>query len=241
MNTDIRISYSFRNHRKRAKFEGLVGPRGTGYLLNLWLTAAQQRPTGHLKDWDAQDIALAAGYKGDPKKFVESLLQCKFIDLDADGYQLHEWSTHQPWCTGAEHRSEMARKAALIRWDATTSTSKLQRTPEGQKDNPGVKSMQSACDPHAERNAPSPSPSPSPYPIPSLKNTIQQRVLASLLGEACSSVSKIADSVQLPKERVSIALTQAKKRGLVSNVRRGLWAAASLSVPSIHSKKKGVK
>ncbi len=116
MNNDIRISISFRGHRKRIKLEKTLGPKATSCLIDLWLTVAEQRPDGHLKGWDEGDIALAAGYKRDPSKFVKGLIDCGFLEKDDNGYQVHEWEKHQPWACGAEHRSEMARKAATARW-----------------------------------------------------------------------------------------------------------------------------
>ena len=116
MNNDIRISVSFRGHRKRVKLERILGAKATGYPLDLWLTVAQQRPDGHLKDWDEIDIALAAGYRRAPSKFVQALCNCGFLEKDGDGYRLHDWEDHQPWACGAEHRSAAARKAAMARW-----------------------------------------------------------------------------------------------------------------------------
>ena len=116
MNNDIRISISFRNHRKRVKLERVLGPRATGYLIDLWLTVAAQRPDGHLKDWDEGDIAYVAGYKRDPSKFVKALIDYGFLENDGSGYKLPDWKRHQPWACGAEQRSENARKAAETRW-----------------------------------------------------------------------------------------------------------------------------
>ena len=117
MNTDIRISVSFRGHRKRRKLEKTLGPKATSYLIDLWLTVAEQRPDGYLKGWDESDIALAAGYKGGASKFVKGLIDCGFLENDDSGYQLHEWERHQPWACGAEQRSERAKNAAKARWE----------------------------------------------------------------------------------------------------------------------------
>lgn len=117
MNSDIRIQVSFSGHRKRHHLEKLLGSiRATRYLVDLWLTAAQQRPDGNLEDWNEKDIAIAAGYTGKPQKFVDSLLESGFPDRDGAGYRLHDWAQHQPWCCGAPRRSEQARKAAAERW-----------------------------------------------------------------------------------------------------------------------------
>lgn len=123
MNSDIRILVSFKGHRKRHHLERLLGSIGaTRYLVDLWLTAAQQRPDGNLKGWDAKDIAIAAGYSGKPQKFVDSLLKSGFLDKDEEGYRLHDWGEHQPWCCGAPRRSEQAQKAAQERWQGRRDT-----------------------------------------------------------------------------------------------------------------------
>ena len=192
MNSDIRILVSFKGHRKRHHLEKLLGSIGaTRYLLDLWLTAAQQRPDGHLKDWNAKDIAIAAGYSGKPQKFVDSLLESGFLDKSGEGYCLHDWAEHQPWCCGAPRRSQQAKKAAEERWAGGRQGVEQGATGGGALDNflsdpklDRASELSSECKSHAlsinehkpnsdTNNAPSPSPSPirnlsvsSPLPSP---------------------------------------------------------------------------
>lgn len=97
MNTDIRISVSFRNHRKRRKLRIILGENSTDYLLDLWISTAMNHPSGRLEGMDEVDIALDAGWEKEPTSFVEALMKCGFLEKDQDGtYFLHDWDDHQP-------------------------------------------------------------------------------------------------------------------------------------------------
>lgn len=118
MNRDIRLLVSFRNHRKRKRFRMILGdPGATDYLIDLWLTAAEDRPEGLLTDWDEIDIALSCGWEGEPKQLVDALVKSKWLDVQDDGtYALHDWKEHQGWASNANARSKAAKKAAKARW-----------------------------------------------------------------------------------------------------------------------------
>ncbi|MCK5606928.1 hypothetical protein KAR91_33810 [Candidatus Pacearchaeota archaeon] len=117
MVTDIRLSICFKNHRKRRKFKRKVGPEGTDYLIDLWLTVAQQRPKGILYGFEEEDIADAAGYTGNAEFFVLSLVECGFLETTREGtYALHDWKKYQNWAVNSEERSAIATKAAHARW-----------------------------------------------------------------------------------------------------------------------------
>ena len=77
MNTDIRISVSFKNHRKRKRLNLLLGDGAAGYLLDLWISTAMNRPSGDLKGMDEVDIALDAGWSGDPIEFLQCAYQLR--------------------------------------------------------------------------------------------------------------------------------------------------------------------
>ena len=141
-------------------------PECAGYLLDLWLNAAMNRPKGVLYDMDAADIALDAGWDGDVDFFVGALVSCGFLELNEDGvYVLHDWAEHQGYAQFAEERREQARNAANARWAK-------HRAPAG-----SAVGMPEQCGEHvsalpadAESNAPSPVPSPSPLPDPKDKD-----------------------------------------------------------------------
>lgn len=157
MNKDIRVEVSFRGHRKRKRLKLLLGPESTDFLLDLWISAAMSHPSGVLEGMDEIDIALDAGWEGDPKVFVDALVTCGFMEKDdeTETYRLHDWEEHQPYVCHAPERSASASNAARIKWEKRRI----------------AESMRSACDAHTEgkpgamrdeekRNAPSPSPSP---------------------------------------------------------------------------------
>ena len=75
---DIRVSFSFRNHRKRRKLKLLIGDNSTDYLLDLWIATAMNHPDGVLSNMDEIDIALEAGWEKDPKVFVDGAQQEQF-------------------------------------------------------------------------------------------------------------------------------------------------------------------
>ena len=117
MNSDIRIAVSFKTHRKRKRLRLALGAGATDYLLDLWIAAAMNHPSGRLTGMDELDIALDAGWEDEPGKFVAALLDCGFLDRLADGtYALHDWQDHQGYVVHAEERQQRARLAAAKRW-----------------------------------------------------------------------------------------------------------------------------
>jgi len=167
MNSDIRVLVSFKGQRKRKRLEMILGPGATGHLIDLWLTAAIDRPDGILSGYDETDIKIAAGWEDDPKKLVKALIDTKWLDKEKDGtFVLHGWQEHQGWCVGANDRSNKARINALIGHHGREKGLKIAAKQYGI--NPIDHGYQSATstlpetEQHAKRNAPSPSPSPSP-------------------------------------------------------------------------------
>ena len=150
MNSDIRLAVSFRGHRKRKRLRLLLGPGSTDYLIDLWIATAMTHPSGVLQGMDEIDIALEAGWEGEPQAFVAALVECGFLEKAENGaYALHDWSDHQGYAIHAERRKANARNAAAARWNA--------------KQENGIRET---CGQYAEGNPPSPSPLPSPSPIP---------------------------------------------------------------------------
>ncbi len=160
MNKDIRLATSFKGHRKRKRLIRLLGFGAEVYLIDLWLTVAMDCPEGVLIGWDEEDIADACDWEEEPQKLVDALIESHWLEKDADGeYALHDWCEHQGWACRAKERSEIAKKAAEVRWAKKKKSAK--------NNGSTAKGMHSACREHAESNAPSPNPSPSPKPKPS--------------------------------------------------------------------------
>lgn len=160
MNTDIRISISFKGHRKRLKLQQLLGKGSTDYLLDLWINTAMNHPKGILTDMDEYDIAIEAGYTGDAHKFVDALLVCGLLEQHNDGnYYIHDWDEHQRYVMFAPERSEKAKRAVEIRENKRTSKKANEIISNEVFDDLKVGFSLS----------PSPDPSPSPNPVPSPK------------------------------------------------------------------------
>ncbi len=126
MNSDIRVSVSFKGHHKRKRLNAILGYDATGQLLDLWISAATSRPNGVLYGWDETDIALAAGAElsrvgsvgteSVPTRgsldtevgFVSALLSVGFLDREEGGtFVLHDWIEHNPWASSADDRSQV--------------------------------------------------------------------------------------------------------------------------------------
>jgi hypothetical protein len=109
MNTDIRLSVDFWDHKKTFRLERQLGIEGVAALVRLWCWAGKHAPDGFLNDMDAIDIAMAAKWTGDPQVFIDALMG-KWID-NGSILKLHDWEDHQPWAVGSKEREEAARIA----------------------------------------------------------------------------------------------------------------------------------
>lgn len=118
MNSDIRISISFFRHHKTKRVRRSIGESGVISLLQLFCYVGEHRPQGILQGMSVDDIADAAEWQGEAQEFVQALCNAGFLDRCEEGvYEVHDWEEHNPWATGAEERSEKARKAAKKRWE----------------------------------------------------------------------------------------------------------------------------
>ena len=117
MNSDIRISTVFFTHRKTRKLWLSLGDAGVLGIIKLWSNVATLEPTGALDGWDCVDIAITSEYKEDPEKFVSTLVDIGFLDVDKNNsYSIHNWAKHQPWAATADDRSLSAAKNQVFRW-----------------------------------------------------------------------------------------------------------------------------
>lgn len=173
----------------------MLGPGAGEYLIDLWITAAQDRPSGVLEGWDDLDVADAADWPEDkdPAQLIDALIKCGWFKADDAGevvrpYTLNDWTDHQGYVVGAPDRSNKARIAALIRHngpelgvekaiecgiDVTKYGYSANGVPVAdKKDATGsAGSMPEACQGDAKRTAPTPNPDPIPSPDPKPKQT----------------------------------------------------------------------
>lgn len=164
MNSDIRLSIGWNRHPKIIKLKRKLGADGVLALINLWTFAGEHRPSGVFTCMDEDDIAIAAEYPGDSVTLVDTLSAIRLIERQGNDWAIHDWEENNPWASGAEMRSEKAKKAASARWNRENLGGKW---PENSgKNAPSIKSNAPSIEKYAQGNAPSPSPSPSPFPSP---------------------------------------------------------------------------
>ena len=130
--------------RKAARRADVPIPAMIGHLHLLWWWALDHAPDGDLSRFDAEDIADAAMWEGDPDAFVDALRSCGpggttgFIDADG---ALHDWQEY-----GGKYgkRVEAAKRAAAARWQPDDDADALRTHSEGNAD---------ASTSHGNRNA----------------------------------------------------------------------------------------
>jgi hypothetical protein len=159
VNTDFRISTSLFHHPKLLRLRKELGDEGALCLIQLWGFAATSRPGGKLAAMSTADIALAAGWSGDSQRFIDVLVELRWLDLRRKSYCLHGWHEHQQYVIHSRNRSRVASHAAKARWKAVTQK-RLEHAGE------------IGCSEHARSIAESNAPSPAPAPAPNPKNTV---------------------------------------------------------------------
>lgn len=117
---DIRVKLSFKGNRKRRKLRKLLGPSYLDHLIDIWLTVAEERPTGELLGWDDEDLVAAASatvpYKGNINALKDALLESGFAEKNgAKNIKIHNWEKHQEWVIKSPDRSIKAKHAVIVR------------------------------------------------------------------------------------------------------------------------------
>ncbi len=121
MVTDIRLQTSITTNTKIKRLVRRKGADGFVNLVNLWVHTATHNSSGFLVDMDKEDIMDAA--QTSDERYVDLLIELNLLDEVFEGgkttLKIHNWEKYQGWVVGSEKRSELARKAAKSRWDAS--------------------------------------------------------------------------------------------------------------------------
>lgn len=134
--------------RKASRHAGVSLPQMVGHLHMLWWWALDHAPDGDLSKYDADDLADAAMWEGDPETLVKALRDCGPGESEGfltDDHRLHDWDEY-----GGKYgqRVEAARKAAAARWHPNSNADALPPDSEGNADASG-----GASDPQTNGNA----------------------------------------------------------------------------------------
>lgn len=62
-----------------------------GHLHCLWHWALSFAPDGDLTKHDDDDVAIGALWEGDPKLFIDSLVDCGWLDKEGESLVIHDW------------------------------------------------------------------------------------------------------------------------------------------------------
>ncbi|MES2464468.1 MAG: hypothetical protein V4671_28235 [Armatimonadota bacterium] len=178
MNTDFRLSIGLFTHPKFIKLRRKLGAEGALSYITLLSFVAQNSPEGDLGGMDAEEIAIASQYEGDPEDYIAALVAVRLLDAPenpGDPYHVHDWAEHNPYAASAPSRSSKAKIAAEKRWgNAESNASNATQAPE-QSPKPDQAMLndarsnaktKSSIAKTVSSNAPSPYPSPSPDPLP---------------------------------------------------------------------------
>lgn len=99
----IESHQTLREHPKLHRLARLLDvPRtsAAGHLHFLWWWALDHAESGTISHFDALDIALAAGWEGDPDVFMDALVDCGpggkpgFVERTESGIYLHDWNDY---------------------------------------------------------------------------------------------------------------------------------------------------
>ncbi len=88
---------SLRTHRKTARLARALKtsvPAAIGHLHCLWYWTLDNSQDGRLNGVDAEDIADAALWEGDPEDLVNALVRAGFLDRDEQGLAVHDWAEY---------------------------------------------------------------------------------------------------------------------------------------------------
>lgn len=90
----IKIYVSLFTHEKTLHMAELLNMNplyAATHLIALWLWAMSNRQEGDLNRMTDKQIALAARYDGDEKKFIAALKTARFLD---DDLKIHNWTSY---------------------------------------------------------------------------------------------------------------------------------------------------
>jgi hypothetical protein len=123
---------SLRDHPKTRKLARRVGgiQQAIGILHLLWWWCIDYARDGDLSRHDAEDIAIACAWDGEPAQIIRHLTECGFIDETKKGLRVHDWMDYGGTLIAKKAR-DAARKRAGRRPDLPVDNSAVHGTSTG--------------------------------------------------------------------------------------------------------------
>lgn len=131
---DIRLSHKFFSHIKTKRLAKRLGDGAVLGLIKLWTYAAEHFQKGDISELTNDEIAMIAEVDIDPNRFVETLIELRFIDISNGLKKLHEWEKHQPFVYFFEERSRIARQNVEKRWKGQKKEDKQDNKQDKEQD-----------------------------------------------------------------------------------------------------------
>ena len=133
----IESHQSLRDHpktRRLCRYLGISRREAIGLLHLLWWWCLDYAPDGDLAGYDADDLADAVDWEGDPQQLVDALLRAGFLDRDRDVLTVHDWWSYAGKLV--ERRQQHAERMRSLR----------QRQPQTTAPRPHVTTHDVPCD-----------------------------------------------------------------------------------------------
>ena len=120
-------------HPKTKRFARMLKisiPQAVGHLFMFWWWALDYAENGDLSRYDADDLADAAQWDGDPQEFLKAMIECGpggsygFIEEDESGMSVHDWEMYSGRLV--EKREKNRQRQARIRQETSNSEKGLQ-------------------------------------------------------------------------------------------------------------------
>ena len=123
----IQVSVSARTHHKIRHLAELLHVKqvlALGYMVSLWLWAAEEASDGNLKNLRDADVAYGAQYEGkDVNNFVESLKIARLVDRNG---RIHNWERHGiKLLKAAREKQKVYRENEKLKKEALRNKAKL--------------------------------------------------------------------------------------------------------------------
>jgi hypothetical protein len=92
----IQLAADWKGHKKAIRLRVFLADEWAwAYVVSLWCWSAQYAGDGILEGPGTNEvIADAAGWKGDPKHFVDCLIRAELLDETEKGYRIHDWEDY---------------------------------------------------------------------------------------------------------------------------------------------------
>lgn len=221
----IELHVSLPRHRKSLQLAMLLDDKKAwAYVAQAWLWCGENCVTGIIKGAMAPKVLeIAAGWEGEPGRFVDAAVEVGFVDRDGDSLVLHGWAeraeAHIAKRERDAERSKMRREKVASRFKSPKPKKEIEspgRPPDVTRTSRGRH-----ADVHRNSN-PNPNPNRNPNPEEEEKKQESPPASLSLLGEQADKAT--ADG--LTKAFDSLAAPDLPRWREVSDARKKLIRAA---------------